>query len=113
MLDHQTTSMSLYAVMATSNKASSMCFMAAVFPDRSHGSSRLVRVYRWLGEVAIGQNQPAEITIFQISEVQESPTFNGRRSFLTLRDRITSSQATERRMQTCGRNWNASSKGLD
>jgi hypothetical protein len=38
-----------------SNKASSMCFMAAVFPDRSHGSSRLVRVYRWLGEVAIDE----------------------------------------------------------
>jgi hypothetical protein len=31
------------------------------------------------------QNQPAEITMFQISEVQESPAFNGRRSFLTLR----------------------------
>ena len=31
------------------------------------------------------KNQPAEITMFQISEVQESPVFNGRRSFLTLR----------------------------
>ena len=31
------------------------------------------------------KNQPAEITTFQISEVQESPAFNGRRSFLTLR----------------------------
>jgi hypothetical protein len=31
------------------------------------------------------KNQPAEITMFQISEVQESPAFNGRRSFLTLR----------------------------
>ena len=31
------------------------------------------------------KNQPAEITLFQISEVQESPAFNGRRSFLTLR----------------------------
>ena len=28
---------------------------------------------------------PAEITMFQISEVQELPAFNGRRSFLTLR----------------------------
>jgi hypothetical protein len=28
---------------------------------------------------------PAEITMFQISEAQESPAFNGRRSFLTLR----------------------------
>jgi hypothetical protein len=28
---------------------------------------------------------PAEIAMFQISEVQESPAFNGRRSFLTLR----------------------------
>ena len=33
------------------------------------------------------KNQPAEITMFQISEVQESPAFNGRRSVLTLRDR--------------------------
>ena len=32
------------------------------------------------------KNQPAEITMFQISEVQESPAFNGRRSFLTLRE---------------------------
>jgi hypothetical protein len=31
------------------------------------------------------KNQPAEITMFQISEVQEAPAFNGRRSFLTLR----------------------------
>ena len=31
------------------------------------------------------KNQLAEITMFQISEVQESPAFNGRRSFLTLR----------------------------
>jgi len=31
------------------------------------------------------KNQPAEITMFQISEVQESPALNGRRSFLTLR----------------------------
>ena len=31
------------------------------------------------------KNQPAEITMFQISEVQESPAFNDRRSFLALR----------------------------
>ena len=35
----------------------------------------------------LAKNQPAEITMFQISEVQESPAFNGRRSFLTLRAR--------------------------
>ena len=33
----------------------------------------------------LAKNQPAEIAMFQISEVQESPAFNGRRSFLTLR----------------------------
>jgi hypothetical protein len=33
----------------------------------------------------MAKNQPAEIAMFQISEVQESPAFNGRRSFLTLR----------------------------
>ena len=31
------------------------------------------------------KNQPAEIAMFQILEVQEFPAFNGRRSFLTLR----------------------------
>jgi hypothetical protein len=35
----------------------------------------------------LAKNQPAEIAMFQISEVQESPAFNGRRSFLTLRRR--------------------------
>ena len=35
----------------------------------------------------VAKNQPAEITMFQISEVQDSPAFNGRRSFLTLRGR--------------------------
>jgi hypothetical protein len=35
----------------------------------------------------LAKDQPAEITMFQISEVQESPAFNGRRSFLTLRER--------------------------
>jgi hypothetical protein len=35
----------------------------------------------------LAKNQPAEIVMFQISEVQESPAFNGRLSFLTLRDR--------------------------
>ena len=33
----------------------------------------------------LAKNQPAEIAMFQISEVQEAPAFNGRRSFLTLR----------------------------
>ncbi len=33
----------------------------------------------------LAKNQPAEIAMFQISLVQESPDFNGRRSFLTLR----------------------------
>ena len=32
----------------------------------------------------LAKDQPAEITMFQISEVQESPDFNGRRSFLTV-----------------------------
>ena len=31
------------------------------------------------------ENQPAEIAMFQIPEVQESPAFTGRRSFLALR----------------------------
>ena len=34
----------------------------------------------------LAKNQPAEITMFQISEVQEAPAFNGRRSFLTLQN---------------------------
>jgi hypothetical protein len=33
----------------------------------------------------LAKDQPAEITMFQISEVQELPAFNGRRSFLILR----------------------------
>jgi hypothetical protein len=33
----------------------------------------------------LAKNQPAEIAMFQILEVQEAPAFNGRRSFLTLR----------------------------
>jgi len=33
----------------------------------------------------LAKDQPAEITMFQISEVQESSAFNGGRSFLTLR----------------------------
>jgi hypothetical protein len=36
----------------------------------------------------LAKNQPAETTMFQISEVQEALAFNGRRSFLTLRDRM-------------------------
>jgi hypothetical protein len=41
------------------------------------------------------KNQPAEITMFQISEVQEAPAFNRRRSFLTLRAEITMFQISE------------------
>ena len=37
----------------------------------------------------LAKNQPAEIAMFQISEVQESPAFNGRRSLLALRGRGT------------------------
>jgi hypothetical protein len=33
----------------------------------------------------LAKNQPAEIAMFQISEVQESPAFNGRLTFLTTR----------------------------
>jgi len=33
----------------------------------------------------LAKHQPAEITMFQISEVQEAPAFNGRLSFLALR----------------------------
>jgi hypothetical protein len=35
--------------------------------------------------VRLAKGQPPEITMVQISEVQESPAFNRRRSFLTLR----------------------------
>jgi hypothetical protein len=35
----------------------------------------------------LAKDQPPEIAMFRISEVQESPAFNGRRSFLTLRER--------------------------
>ena len=41
------------------------------------------------GRWPLSKNQPAEITMFQISEVQEAPAFNGRRSSLTLRVRNT------------------------
>ena len=46
----------------------------------------------------LAKDQPAVITMFQISEVQESPAFNGRRSFLTLRaseDVLTASQSIQ------------------
>ena len=33
----------------------------------------------------LAKDQPAEIAMFQISEVQEAPAFNGRLSFLALR----------------------------
>jgi hypothetical protein len=36
----------------------------------------------------LAKDQPTEIAMFQISEVQESPAFNGRRSFLTLREKL-------------------------
>jgi hypothetical protein len=38
-----------------------------------------------MGRDRLAKDQPAEITMSQISEVQESPAFNGGRSFLTLR----------------------------
>ena len=41
----------------------------------------------WMRCDGLTKDQPAEITMFQISEVQEAPAFNGRRSFLTLRAR--------------------------
>jgi len=44
----------------------------------------------------LAKNQPAEITMFQISEVQESPVFNGRRSFLALREAARSMGFTAR-----------------
>jgi hypothetical protein len=43
------------------------------------------RVLEW-GKARLLKNQPAEIAMCKISEVQEAPAFNGRRSFLTLRD---------------------------
>ena len=36
----------------------------------------------------LAKDQPPEIAMFRISEVQESPVFNGRRSFLTLRGEV-------------------------
>jgi hypothetical protein len=40
---------------------------------------------RWMRCDRLAKDQPPEIAMFQISEVQESPAFNGRRSILTLR----------------------------
>jgi hypothetical protein len=48
-----------------------------------------------LGRSPLPKNQPAEITMFQILEVQESPAFNDRRSFLTLRAEIAMFQISE------------------
>ena len=48
--------------------------------------SGMSRWIRWMRCDRLAKNQPAEITVFQISEVQESTAFNGRRSFLKLRD---------------------------
>ena len=68
-----------------------------ILTERDREIARLVRERRWLGEIVserwrtaqhrdrLPENQPAEIAMFQISEVQESPAFNGGRSFLTLR----------------------------
>ena len=39
----------------------------------------------------LAKNQPTEIAMFQISEVQESPAFTDRRRFLTLRARTVGS----------------------
>ena len=39
----------------------------------------------WMRYDGLAKDQPAEITMFQMSEVQELPAFNGRRSFLPLR----------------------------
>ena len=35
----------------------------------------------WMRCDRLAKDQPPEITMFQISEVQESPAFSGRRSF--------------------------------
>jgi hypothetical protein len=54
-------------------------------PKSKRGLPLRLRV-RWVRRRArLAKNQPAEIAMFQISEVQEAPAFNGRRSFLTLR----------------------------
>jgi hypothetical protein len=45
----------------------------------------MIRVRRWMRCDRLAKNQPTEIAMFQISEVQEAPAFNGRRSSLTLR----------------------------
>jgi hypothetical protein len=39
----------------------------------------------WMRGDKLAKNQRAEITVFQMSEVQESPAFSGRQSILTLR----------------------------
>ena len=51
------------------------------------GWLRVIRVrwwIRWMRCDRLAKDQPAEITMFQISEVQESSGFNRRRSFLAL-----------------------------
>ena len=37
---------------------------------------------------SLAKIQPAEIAMFQISEVQEAPVFNGRRSLLAVREAL-------------------------
>jgi hypothetical protein len=49
------------------------------------GSQRVMETEHWN---RLPKNQPAEIMMVQISEVQEAPAFNGRRSFLPLRPRL-------------------------
>ena len=78
----------------------SAVLLRIILTERDREITRLVRERRWLGEVAskrwrtaqhwdrLAKNQPAEIAMFQISEVQEAPAFNGRRSFLALRGRF-------------------------
>ena len=48
-------------------------------------SGSLDRISHDLRRARLVKNQPAEIAMFQISEVQEAPAFNGGRSFLALR----------------------------
>ncbi len=75
-----------------------------------------MRERRWLGggrqramETAqhldrLAKNQPAEIAMFQISEVQEAPAFNGGRSFLTLRVVVLFSAYNNRMFSSHGSN---------
>jgi hypothetical protein len=57
-----------------------------------------------LGRSPLPKNQPAEITMFQISEVQEAPAFNGGRSFLTLRSSLSHHDAFQIQLSQKRRN---------